>query len=87
MDDTRLLVSRKNKILLGKSFSKSPSVANSTCYKNYRNVYNRTVKAAKKLFYDSQFKINQENVKKAWELMFEVIKKKTKVKPMIFLLF
>jgi hypothetical protein len=38
-------------------------------------VYNRTVKAAKKLFYDSQFKINQANIKKLWELMFEVIKK------------
>jgi hypothetical protein len=58
------LVSRKNKILLGKNFSKTPSVANSTCYKNYRNVYNRTVKAAKKLFFDSQFKINQANIKK-----------------------
>jgi hypothetical protein len=70
-----LLVSRKNKIMLGKNFSKNPNDVNSTCYKNYRNVYNRTVKAAKKLFYDSQFKLNQANIKKTWELMFEVIKK------------
>jgi hypothetical protein len=39
------------------------------------NLYNRTVRAAKKLYYDMQFLVNQSNLKKTWELIFEVIKR------------
>jgi Reverse transcriptase (RNA-dependent DNA polymerase) len=70
-----LLISRKNKILLGKKCANNPNVANILSFKNYRNLYNRTVRAAKKMYYDSQLKKNQTNLKKTWELIFEVIKK------------
>jgi Endonuclease/Exonuclease/phosphatase family len=45
---TGLLISRKNKIMLGKKCSINPSVTNINTFKTYRNVYNRTIRAAKK---------------------------------------
>jgi hypothetical protein len=53
----------------------NPSPVNKLLFKNYRNVYNRTIRAAKKLYYEKQFVLNQSNVKKSWDLIFELIKK------------
>jgi hypothetical protein len=66
-----LLISRKNKMLLGKKSFSSPSPVNTLQFKNFRNLYNRVVTAAKKMYYDQQFKINQSNLKKTCELIFE----------------
>jgi endonuclease/exonuclease/phosphatase family metal-dependent hydrolase len=71
-----LLISRCTKISLGKDYAKNPSPAIRMIFSNYRNIYNRTVRAAKKMYYEKQFMLNQSNVKKTWDLIFEVIKKK-----------
>jgi hypothetical protein len=70
-----LLTSRRNKIQLGKDFANNRSPAIRHLFTNYRNVYNRTVRAAKKMYYEKQFLLNQSNIKKSWDLIFEVIKK------------
>jgi hypothetical protein len=70
-----LLVSRNVKIKLYKIFVKCPSHANSEKFKNYRNLYNKLIRAAKKLHYDKQFVKYQSNLKKTWSLIHEVIKK------------
>jgi hypothetical protein len=38
---------------------------------NYHNLYNRTIRAAKKMYYDKQFVTNQSNVKSTWELFLK----------------
>jgi exonuclease III len=50
-----LLTSCRNKIQLGKDFANNPSPAIRHLFTNYRNVYNRTVRAAKKMYYEKQF--------------------------------
>jgi hypothetical protein len=69
------LISRRNKNHLSKTYAVNPYHANRLLFVNYRNVYNRTIRAAKKMYYDNQFVANQSNVKKSWDLIFEVIKK------------
>jgi hypothetical protein len=59
-----ILISRRNKLNLGKIFANNPSPHSCNLFKNYRNVYNRTVGAAKKLYYAKQFASNQSNLKK-----------------------
>jgi hypothetical protein len=73
-----LLISRCNKNRLGKTYADNRSPINCLLFTNYRNVYNRTIRAAKKMYYDKQFIVNQSNVKKSWDLIFEVIKKNRK---------
>jgi hypothetical protein len=73
-----LLISRSNKNRLGKTYADNRSPINRHLFVNYRNVYNRTIRAAKKMYYEKQFIANQSNVKKSWDLIFEVIKKSRK---------
>jgi hypothetical protein len=70
-----LLTSRTVKIKLCKLSIKYPNHVNITRFKNYRNLYNKLIKATKKLHYDKQFVIHQSNLKKTWSLIFEAIKK------------
>jgi hypothetical protein len=70
-----LLISRNTKIQMGKAYSLNPNPVNRLLFKNYRNVYNRTIRAAKKMYYEKQFALNQSNIKRSWDLIFEVIKK------------
>jgi hypothetical protein len=65
-----LLISRRNKNHLSKTYAVSPNHANRLLFVNYRNVYNQTIRAAKKMYYDNQFVANQSNVKKSWDLIF-----------------
>jgi hypothetical protein len=73
-----LLILRSNKNRLGKTYADNRSPINRHLFVNYRNVYNRTIRAAKKMYYEKQFIANQSNVKKSWDLIFEVIKKNRK---------
>jgi hypothetical protein len=70
-----LLISRVVKIKLCKTSIKSPYPANIIRFKNYRNLYNKLIKAANKQYYDKQFVRHQSNLKKTWSLIFEAIKK------------
>jgi hypothetical protein len=49
--------------------------ANITKFKNYRNVYNKLIRLAKKLQYEKLFLKYQNNLKKTWQVLHEVIKK------------
>ena len=68
-----LLISRTNKFKLASLSARMPSTLNQTTYKTYRNVYNSTLRAAKKLFYEKKLGENQNNLKKTWELLRSAI--------------
>jgi Reverse transcriptase (RNA-dependent DNA polymerase)/Endonuclease/Exonuclease/phosphatase family len=70
-----LLTSRKEKIRLLKLSVKNPNVVNIDKFKLYRNLYNKLIKAAKKMYYEKQFIKHQSNLKKTWSLIHEAIKK------------
>ena len=73
-----LLVSRREKIRLGKQCVQSPSPFHSSKFKSYRNLYNRLIRTAKKLYYESQFTYFQSNLKKSWSLLNQAINKMPK---------
>ena len=47
-------------------------------FKLFRNIYNETIRAAKKLYYEKQFSKFQSNLKKSWQLLYSAIDKKVK---------
>ena len=69
-----LLTSRRQKNLLCTTSIKSPSDATISAFKLYRNVYNTTIRAAKKLYYASELNKNQKNLKQTWKILKEAIK-------------
>jgi hypothetical protein len=71
-----ILISRREKIRLGKISLSEPSQVNLNNFKRYRNVYNRTIRAAKKLYYESELLKNQTNLKKSWQLLKSAINNK-----------
>jgi hypothetical protein len=64
-----LLISRSKKIALGKLASRTPTAANIDIFKKFRNLYNVTLRAGKKLYYEKELKLNQSNLKKSWHLL------------------
>jgi len=64
-----LLISRKQKFILSAAHSKNPSPFNKLIYTNYRNMYNKTLRAAKKLYFDIEFKKCRSNLKRTWDLI------------------
>ena len=59
-----ILVSRNTKIKLAKNCLISPSLETSHKYKLFRNVYNTTIRGAKKLYYERELKKAQSDLKK-----------------------
>ena len=59
-----LLVSRRRKYSLRDIFRKFPTIENKGTYTNHRNIYNRTLRNSKQLYYQSQLEENQNNIKK-----------------------
>jgi hypothetical protein len=59
-----LLISRREKIRLCNISLKHPSPLNCMKFKNYRNVYNKLIKLAKKIHYEKLFSKFQSNLKK-----------------------
>ena len=53
-----LLISRSNKLNLASISARNPSVQNIQKFKNFRNVYNATIGAAKKLYYEKTLQKN-----------------------------
>jgi hypothetical protein len=68
-----LLVSRCRKLLLQKKSIKNPVMENISAFKNYRNLYNKVLRASKKSYYDSSLSKAKKNPRKTWEVLKEAI--------------
>jgi hypothetical protein len=66
-----LLISRRNKDDLYKKHITSPSQSNTDRYRSYRNLYNKLIRASKKLHIENQLKTNKKNPKKIWDILRE----------------
>jgi hypothetical protein len=66
-----LLISRSNKTVLHKIYLKDPTPLNFNKYKNFRNIYNSTLRKSKKLYFESNLLLNAKNPQKTWELLKE----------------
>ena len=64
-----LLISRKTKLKLATQLSKFPTPANLSKYKTFRNIYNSTLRAAKKLHFHKAIQNNTNNLKKTWAIL------------------
>ncbi len=71
-----LLISRRKKYSLSKKCIVEPSQFNINHFKLYRNVYNKAIRCAKKLYFEKQLQINKSNLKKTWKLLKEAVNKK-----------
>ncbi len=71
-----LLTSRREKNRLCKISLSEPSPFNLDKFKRYRNMYNRLIRAAEKLYFETELRKNQSNLKKSWQLLKIAINKK-----------
>jgi hypothetical protein len=71
-----LLISRRKKYALSKKCVVEPSQCNTNTFKTYRNVYNKAIRCAKKLYFEKQLQINKSNLKKTWKILKEAVNKK-----------
>jgi hypothetical protein len=73
-----LLISRGTKLSLHKQSLINPTFAAINQYKQFRNIYTKTLRAAKKLHILNLLKENKGNAKKTWEILNECIGRKSK---------
>jgi hypothetical protein len=73
-----LMVSRLNKKNLHKKSLSVPYAENITKYKNYKSVYQKVLRGAKKLDFTSKLETNAGNPKKTWETLNEILGKSRK---------
>jgi len=66
-----LLISRATKINLHKIAVKDRSQHANENYKKFRNIYNTTLRASKKMYFDKNFELNRKNPKRTWDLLKE----------------
>ena len=64
-----------------------PSADSLGTFKSYRNLYNKTIRAAKKLFFERELLLNQSNLKKSWDLIRMALNKKVEKSSSISSLF
>ena len=62
---TWILVSRGTKILMEKNHFCNPTPYSLILLKQFRNLYNKIVRNAKKLYFESELRANQSNLKKS----------------------
>jgi len=72
-----LLISRKTKFKLDSKASRSQNAHDILTFKNYRNLYNKTVRRAKQIYFEVQLDKAKSNMKKTWAL----IRAASKIKP------
>ena len=72
-----LLTSRWKKIELEKFLLVNPSPASKTLFKTFRNVYNKILRSAKKMYFEKQLFLNQSNAKQTWNLIRLAMNKKS----------
>jgi len=68
-----LIVSRSRKNFLHKNMLKNPSEQNILAYKQYRNVYNNTVRISKKNYFEQELLRNQSDSRKTWQTIRKAI--------------
>ena len=68
-----LLVSRKMKLELYHKFLISRNYEDESKYKNYRNLYNKVLKSAKKMYFESKLESNKNEPKKLWATLNEIL--------------
>ena len=73
-----LIISRSEKIRLDKVASRTPSPANIIAYKTYRNLYNKLLKAAKKMYFEKELCKAKCDLKKTWNLIRNAVDLKSK---------
>jgi hypothetical protein len=66
-----LLISRRKKDDIYKIHITSPSQNNTDRYRSYRNLYNKLIRASKKIHIENQLKTNKKNPKKIWDILRE----------------
>jgi len=71
-----LLTSRRTKNSLYKYSLASHLPVDKQKYINFRNLYNKTVRAMKKSFYDTEFEKNKSNTRETWKLLKLAINKR-----------
>ena len=70
-----LMISRLKKLELGSNFSKNKTEENNIAYTTYRDIYNKAIKDAKKIFYREQLDQNKDDLRKTWQTLRKVISK------------
>ncbi len=70
-----LLISRNTKKILHRASVSDPSAANLQKYKNYKTIYQRVIRGAKKLYFTSKLEANVGNPKKTWDTLNEILGK------------
>jgi len=73
-----LLISRRTKMKLDYKASRSQKPVDRDNFKKYRNVYNKTVRQAKKMYYEVQLNRSKANLRKTWALIRAAAKLKSK---------
>ena len=68
-----LLTSRTTKIKLLKISANNPTAENLSAYKIKRNIFTKTLRASKKLYFDTNFNNAKKNPKQTWDLIREAI--------------
>ena len=69
---TGLLTSRRNKIKFHKIALLSDNIDDWTTYRQFRNLFNKVVRASKKHHYVSELNKNRKNPKKMWDTLKEL---------------
>ena len=64
-----LLVSRKKKLDLFKRFKRKPSEKNKKAFIEYRNLYNKTLRAGKKKYWEELLESNKRSPQKVWNIL------------------
>jgi len=70
-----LLTSRKTKIKLNQKFRRNPTPANKLKSCNFRNIYNKLVREAKKMHFQAKLAEHSNNLKKTWQIVYNAIRK------------
>jgi hypothetical protein len=70
-----LLISRQTKNDLYKAQLATNTPANTAKYENFKQIYCRTLRAAKKIYFQNKLQANIKNPKKTWEILNEALGK------------
>jgi hypothetical protein len=70
-----LLKSRDTKKCLHKTAVSDPTDANIQAYKNFKSIYQRVIRAAKRLYFVSKLEQNASDPKKTWQTLNEILGK------------
>jgi len=68
-----LLNSRRTKLALHKTSILNPTQFNINTYKTYRNLFQKTMRAAKKLYISNKLNENSKNPRETWNILNDVI--------------